>query len=57
MDAVRGLAVLWVMVHDLDRYPSLHLGPLSNNGWMGVDLFFVVSGGDDEPIPGFQWHH
>jgi len=44
LDAVRGLAVLVVMVHNLDRYPSLHLWPLSNNGWMGVDLFFVLSG-------------
>lgn len=44
LDAVRGLAVIVVMVHNLDRYPSLHLWPLSKNGWMGVDLFFVLSG-------------
>jgi len=44
LDAVRGLAVLWVLVHNTDRYPSLHLGPISANGWMGVDLFFVLSG-------------
>ncbi len=44
LDAVRGLAVLVVMIHNLDRYPFLHLGPLSKNGWMGVDLFFVLSG-------------
>ena len=44
LDAVRGLAVLVVMVHNLDRYPSLHLWPVSKNGWMGVDLFFVLSG-------------
>jgi peptidoglycan/LPS O-acetylase OafA/YrhL len=44
LDAVRGLAVLAVMVHNLDTYPSLHLWPLSKNGWMGVDLFFVLSG-------------
>jgi peptidoglycan/LPS O-acetylase OafA/YrhL len=44
LDAVRGLAVLVVMVHNLDSYPSLHLWPLSRNGWMGVDLFFVLSG-------------
>lgn len=44
LDALRGIAVLLVMVHNLDHYPSLHLSPLSNNGWMGVDLFFVLSG-------------
>jgi len=44
LDAVRGLAVLWVLVHNTDNYPSLHLQMISGNGWMGVDLFFVLSG-------------
>ena len=44
LDGIRGIAILLVVVHNTDRYPSLHLKPLSNNGWMGVDLFFVLSG-------------
>jgi peptidoglycan/LPS O-acetylase OafA/YrhL len=44
LDAVRGLAVLLVLLHNTDQYPSLHLRPISDNGWMGVDLFFVLSG-------------
>jgi peptidoglycan/LPS O-acetylase OafA/YrhL len=44
LDAVRGFAVLLVLVHNTDVYPSLHLGLISRNGWMGVDLFFVLSG-------------
>jgi peptidoglycan/LPS O-acetylase OafA/YrhL len=44
LDAVRGLAVLWVLLHNTNIYPSLHLGLISDNGWMGVDLFFVLSG-------------
>ena len=44
LDAIRGLAVLVVFVHNTDIYPSLHLGLIKTNGWMGVDLFFVLSG-------------
>lgn len=44
LDAVRGLAVLLVLMHNTDIYPSLHLQWISANGWMGVDLFFVLSG-------------
>ena len=44
LDAVRGLAVLLVLLHNTDRYPSLHPQWISGNGWMGVDLFFVLSG-------------
>ena len=42
LDAIRGLAVLLVLVHNTDKYPSLHLRLISDNGWMGVDLFFVL---------------
>src|SRR5579864_9094142 len=44
LDAVRGIAVLLVLLHNTDIYPALHLGLISDNGWMGVDLFFVLSG-------------
>jgi peptidoglycan/LPS O-acetylase OafA/YrhL len=44
LDAIRGLAVLLVLIHNTDIYPQLHLGWIVDNGWMGVDLFFVLSG-------------
>ena len=45
LDAVRGVAILLVILHNqTGRYPSLHLQRLFANGWMGVDLFFVLSG-------------
>lgn len=44
LDAVRGVAVLLVLLHNTNIYPCLHLGLISDNGWMGVDLFFVLSG-------------
>jgi peptidoglycan/LPS O-acetylase OafA/YrhL len=44
LDAVRGIAVLLVLLHNTDIYPALHLRLISDNGWMGVDLFFVLSG-------------
>jgi peptidoglycan/LPS O-acetylase OafA/YrhL len=45
LDAVRGLAILVVMVHNSSlKYPFLHSQQLFANGWMGVDLFFVLSG-------------
>src|SRR5271170_5597809 len=44
LDAVRGIAVLLVLLHNTDVYPALHLSFISANGWMGVDLFFVLSG-------------
>jgi peptidoglycan/LPS O-acetylase OafA/YrhL len=44
LDGVRGIAVLLVLLHNTDVYPSLHLGLIAGNGWMGVDLFFVLSG-------------
>lgn len=45
LDAVRGVAILVVILHNASlKYPSLHLGRLFADGWMGVDLFFVLSG-------------
>jgi peptidoglycan/LPS O-acetylase OafA/YrhL len=45
LDAVRGIAILLVMlVNTSEKYPELHLLPFVVNGWMGVDLFFVLSG-------------
>lgn len=45
LDGVRGLAILVVMVHNfLSKYPSHPLASWSRFGWMGVDLFFVLSG-------------
>jgi peptidoglycan/LPS O-acetylase OafA/YrhL len=44
LDAVRGIAVLLVLLHNTDIYPSLRLKFIADNGWMGVDLFFVLSG-------------
>jgi peptidoglycan/LPS O-acetylase OafA/YrhL len=42
LDAVRGLAVLVVLLHNTDKYQ--YTGSLARYGWMGVDLFFVLSG-------------
>src|SRR6185503_1713714 len=45
LDAVRGVAILLVILHNQSRaFPSLQLDRLFANGWMGVDLFFVLSG-------------
>ena len=45
LDATRGIAILLVMlVNTSDKYPALHLQHVVGNGWMGVDLFFVLSG-------------
>ena len=45
LDAVRGLAIVLVILHNESSvFPSLHLERLFANGWMGVDLFFVLSG-------------
>jgi peptidoglycan/LPS O-acetylase OafA/YrhL len=45
LDAVRGVAILLVlMVNTSEKYPSLHLEPVFGNGWMGVVLFFALSG-------------
>jgi peptidoglycan/LPS O-acetylase OafA/YrhL len=45
LDAVRGIAILLVMlVNTSDKYPGLRLAHFVGNGWMGVDLFFALSG-------------
>jgi peptidoglycan/LPS O-acetylase OafA/YrhL len=42
LDSVRGMAVLVVLLHNTDKYQ--YTGFIARNGWMGVDLFFVLSG-------------
>ncbi len=46
LDALRGIAILLVIAHNATLHygttPYLH--PLFDRGWMGVDLFFVLSG-------------
>ena len=42
LDSIRGLAVLLVLLHNTDK--GLYTGILAHYGWMGVDLFFVLSG-------------
>jgi peptidoglycan/LPS O-acetylase OafA/YrhL len=44
LDGVRGIAILLVIMHNTQRYPLPHLEHLFDSGWMGVDLFFVLSG-------------
>ena len=45
LDAVRGIAIILVLlVNTSEKYPALHLQRVVGNGWMGVDLFFVLSG-------------
>jgi peptidoglycan/LPS O-acetylase OafA/YrhL len=45
LDALRGVAVLEVMLyHIMDLVPRLHLRPIFGVGYVGVDLFFVLSG-------------
>ena len=45
LDAIRGIAILLVIFHnETSRYPFLYLDRIFANGWMGVDLFFVLSG-------------
>jgi len=45
LDAVRGIAILVVIFHNYSsQLPSLVLQSLLRYGWMGVDLFFVLSG-------------
>jgi peptidoglycan/LPS O-acetylase OafA/YrhL len=44
LDAVRGIAILVVLVHNLNGFSFPPFSLITNYGWMGVDLFFVLSG-------------
>jgi len=44
LDAVRGIAILIVLAHNLHGFSSPPFSLVTNYGWMGVDLFFVLSG-------------
>ncbi|MGC2294307.1 MAG: hypothetical protein WA450_20320 [Candidatus Acidiferrales bacterium] len=45
LDAVRGVAILVVMLHNISfKYSVSHTQQLFRNGWRGVDLIFVLSG-------------
>jgi peptidoglycan/LPS O-acetylase OafA/YrhL len=44
LDAVRGIAILVVLAHNLHGFSSPPFSYLTNYGWMGVDLFFALSG-------------
>jgi peptidoglycan/LPS O-acetylase OafA/YrhL len=44
LDAVRGIAILVVLAHNLHGFSSPPLSLFTSYGWMGVDLFFVLSG-------------
>ena len=44
LDTLRALAIAVVMVFHLNGVLPDALGPVARYGWMGVDLFFVLSG-------------
>lgn len=44
LDTLRALAILSVMVFHLQNYLPASWSPIGNIGWMGVDMFFVLSG-------------
>jgi peptidoglycan/LPS O-acetylase OafA/YrhL len=45
LDGLRGIAIVAVMlVHSADRLSNLRAQSLFRYGWVGVDLFFVLSG-------------
>lgn len=44
LDFLRALAIVWVMLYHLESYGVRLPGPIIACGWMGVDLFFVLSG-------------
>jgi peptidoglycan/LPS O-acetylase OafA/YrhL len=44
LDGVRGIAILVVMIHNLGAFTLTPFSYVTTYGWMGVDLFFVLSG-------------
>ena len=45
LDGLRGIAILLVLLtHSHDKLRAIHLGAIASRGWIGVDLFFVLSG-------------
>ena len=49
LDGLRGIAIILVMLHHFTYYRptsgiSAHIGDVLYFGWVGVDLFFVLSG-------------
>jgi peptidoglycan/LPS O-acetylase OafA/YrhL len=44
LDTLRALAIVGVMVCHLDWVMPRSVGPAAQFGWMGVDMFFVLSG-------------
>lgn len=44
LDGLRGLAASWVVIHHLSTNRLIGGGALLANGWLLVDVFFVISG-------------
>jgi peptidoglycan/LPS O-acetylase OafA/YrhL len=49
LDGLRGLAILWVILHNTNRFSAgdgwvWPFAVLAHAGWLGVQLFFVLSG-------------
>lgn len=44
LDFLRALAIAWIMLYHLESYGVRLPGSIVGYGWMGVDLFFVLSG-------------
>ena len=44
LDALRGLAAAWVVLHHAALVGAIPGSALLENGWLGVDLFFALSG-------------
>ncbi len=44
LDTLRSCAIVWVMLFHLQGVLPVVLEPVGSMGWLGVDLFFVLSG-------------